>query len=485
MLPRPLMKQPSALYILFFSEFTARFSYWGIQSLLALYLINTLHFSATLAYEIFGVFTASTFALSIIGGLVADSFFGYKKTLIFGITVALIGNVFLAIDGSTFIFLGLACINYGIGIFLPNNSNLLGCFYSENDNRRDHGFTIFYMGTNIGGLLGPVLSGILASSIGLHYAFLLNVFFLALWLILYFFSRKLFSNVGNATKISFFKKKYQPIGLTLITISFIYGLFMLLTHPDKAGDLIKVIGLATLIFVIYVTYSHYKKHISQILCLILMAMFALIFFACEFQVNSSLLEFIDHYVDHKILFFSLPTQAFAALEPAFVIICAPIFICVWRWLQLKSKEPSAIAKMIVGIAFSSVAFYCFGYSANLIKNTTATISISWILGGNLILGAAEVCIMPPLISSITRLAPKNFKATLMGSLYVALAFSGYISGLIAQMTDHPGDEQAISAHSYAHTYFSISYASAALSILSIAGLLTYILARGRRRFFNQ
>ncbi len=174
MITQTSIKQPRALFVLFCGEFVVRFSYWGVQSLLVLYLINNLHLSTTTAYEIFGAFTASTFSLAILGGFLADNFFGYKKTLIIGVLVALLGNIFLYLPGNTFMFFGLACVNYGIGIFLPNNSNLLGCFYSQTDHRRDRGFTIFYMGTNIGGLLGPVSSGILALYYGIHDAFILN-----------------------------------------------------------------------------------------------------------------------------------------------------------------------------------------------------------------------------------------------------------------------------------------------------------------------
>lgn len=472
------VKQPRALLILFFSEFSARFSYWGIQSLLVLYLINTLHLSSKIGYEIFGVFTASTFALSILGGLMADNFFGYKKTLIIGITVALLGNIFLCMPGNTFMFFGLACVNYGVGIFLPNNSNLLGCFYDQNDPRRDRGFTIFYIGTNVGGLLGPVSSGILASYCGMHYAFLLNAVLLALWLILYMATYRWFDNIGNSTKISTLKPQYQILALASVTIIFIFGLFMLLNHPATAGNLLGIIGAATLVFILYTTFAKHRQDLKKIMTLIAMALLALIFFACEFQVNSSLLEFINQYVNRQIGAFALPTQIFAALEPAFVIITAPLLAFMWKFLQSKDREPSAFFKIIIGVFFSAIAFFIFGYAASLVNHAAKEISVVWMLGGNFILGAAEICIMPPLISSITRLAPPNFKATLMGALYVALAFSGYIAGMIAKMTDK-GGEVGVSAHAYAHTYFSISIGAVLLSAFAAILILTHIPIKDR------
>ncbi len=477
MIVQSSIKQPPALLVLFFSEFAARFSYWGIQSLLVLYLIHHLHLSSTMGYEIFGVFTASTFALSILGGLMADNFFGYKKTLIIGVVVALLGNILLCMPGNTFMFLGLACVNYGIGIFLPNNSNLLGCFYNQNDNRRDRGFTIFYMGTNIGGLLGPVSSGILASYCGIRYAFILNAFLLLLWLILYISTSRWFNNIGNLKKTSTLKPCYQVVTLLLITIVFIFSLFILLNYPENAGNLLGIIGAGTIIFILYTTFTKYRGCLKKIMMLISMALLALIFFACEFQVNSSLLEFINQYVNRQIGFFTLPTQTFAALEPAFVIITAPLIALISKWLQSRDREPSAFFKIIIGIFLSSIAFFIFGYAADLINHTTKEISILWILIGNLILGAAEICIMPPLISSITQLAPPNFKATLMGALYVALAFSGYIAGMLAKMTDK-GVHEALSANAYAHTYFSISFGTVFLAIFTTALILTWIYIKG-------
>lgn len=480
MMTQALVKQPRALFILFCSEFAARFSYWGIQSLLVLYLIDTLHLSSILGYEIFGVFTASTFALSILGGLMADNFFGYRRTLIIGLVVALFGNILLCMPGHAFLFLGLACINYGIGIFLPNNSNLLGCFYNQDDNRRDRGFTIFYMGTNMGGLLGPVASGILASYCEVHYAFLLNAILLVLWLILYAITRQWFSNIGNATKNSLLKPRHQILVLLFVTFIFVFGLFVLLNHPESAGNFLKIIGASTLIFVFYTTFTKYRDYFKKIMMLVIMALLALIFFACEFQVNSSLMEFINQYVNRQVGIFTLPTQTFAAFEPAFVIISAPIMTLLWRWLQSKNQEPSAFSKIIFGIFLSSIAFFIFGYSAHLINHDTREISIMWILGGNLILGVAEICIMPPLISSITRLAPSSFKATLMGALYVAIAFSGYIAGMLAKMTGKDAGK-AISVHAYAHTYFSISFGVILLSAFVTACILTHMHINRRQK----
>ncbi len=190
------------------------------------------------------------------------------------------------------------------------------------------------------------------------------------------------------------------------------------------------------------------------------------------------MEFTNQYVDHQFLFFTLPTQTFAALEPAFVIAVAPLFTIIWKLLQSINKEPSALQKIMIGIFFSSTAFFIFGYSADLINHSTTRISIIWILGGNLVLGAAEICIMPPLISSITRLAPPNLKATLMGTLYVALAFSGYIAGILAKMTDKSA-LPVTSINTYAHTYFSISMTTGVLSAILL--VCTYFFIKNGKK----
>ncbi len=455
-----MIKQPRALLVLFFSEFVMRFSYWGIQSLLILYLINNLHLSKALSYEVFGVFTALTFALSILGGLIADNFFGYKKVVIFGVLIALLGNILLCISGDNFLFFGLACINYGVGVFLPNNSNLLGSCYDKNDALRDRGFTIFYMGTNMGGLLGPIFSGFLALYSDMHYAFLLNAIFLVLWLLFYLKRSKSFC-FENIVKFTAIKSKYQNLFLCLVTILIIFLIFSLLNHPSGAGNLLAIIGVGTLVYVLYMGLYKYRDSFKRIMLLVFMGVLALVFFACEFQVNSSLLEFINQYLHCQIGFFTVPTQAFAALEPAFVIIASPMVALIWKWLRYKNREPSALTKIIAGVFLSSLAFFVFGYAANLVNLARETISISWVLGGDLILGIAEICIMPTLISSITRLAPAKFKATLMGALYVALASSGYLAGILAKMTGY----DSISANAYMHTYFSIAIATAILSCL--------------------
>ena len=187
--------QPKSLKFLFFSESIQRFSSYGIQSILMLFLLKSLAYPAEAAYTTYGIFTALSFILAILGGLLADRWIGFRKVVFIGIVLSLIGNIILALNIKALTMLGLTFALCGFGLFLPNNSSLLGSFYDSQDSLRSRGFTIFYIGTNVGGLLGPVVYGIL-STYGWHFPFIISGVFLISWIIFYLKFQHYFKDYG-------------------------------------------------------------------------------------------------------------------------------------------------------------------------------------------------------------------------------------------------------------------------------------------------
>ena len=477
------LKQPHSLPLLFFSEFSQRFSYWGIQSLLALFLINNYLLSHKEAYDIYGAFTALTFLLSILGGFIADRYFGFKPSLILGIIFSAIGNLFLTIpyaQHSPFIFIGLALICYGTGIFLPSNSNMLGTFYDKNDTRRDRGFTILYVGTNTGGLLGPIIYGFIYQTVNWHIAFLTSFIILVLWLITYLKLNKYldakYQKQSQKNTFSFYYKNTIYFTLSIIALLII---FILLKHTKFVGYLLDTIGLITLF--VFLGYAASKKEgRKNILLLILMIAITLLFFTCELQTNSSLIIFTQDYIKRDYLNITIPASAFASLEPGFVIISSLALLKVWKKLQ--NKEPSELTKLIIGLFLAAGAFAILTLTAKVIMISNHTASIGWIIAAYLLLGAGESCIMPPLLAAITHRAPSNARGTFMGGLYLALAFSGYLAGKIAKLTSctfhqghvnlsHIGYEAAAFLAVFQHIYYLILGTA---SILALANFGCYV-----------
>jgi POT family proton-dependent oligopeptide transporter len=448
-----LLKQPKALSILFGSEFLIRFSHWGIQSLLIFYLTEKLLLSQDHSYLIYGAFTSLTFALSILGGVMADEVFGFKRAAILGFIFSCIGNLVLLMPTENLLFFGLALISYGNGLFLPNNPNLLGDFYQKDDIRRDKGFTIYYMATNSGCLAGPIIYGFLAAKFGWHIAFLSSLIGMGLWLLLFISKSSEFSGKGDRpTDISWkLLSKHSFLMLSVASFLLILIAAYLIKNPRFTGYILDAIGFITLIAVIVYAFMqpiNDRKNILFILCLMA---YSIIFFATAFQVGSSLLVFANQYVDAQIFSFKVPGSMYAALEPAFVVLFAPVMVKIWNMLKISDSIPATFYKMSIGLLVASGGFGLYALSASYSMHGSNAPLIVF-TGGFLLLAIGELCIMPILISTITNLAPAKIKSTLMGALYLSLAFSAFISSLIATLTDKDLSSSPNSPQDYYYIY---------------------------------
>ncbi|MEM1244674.1 MAG: MFS transporter, partial [Pseudomonadota bacterium] len=243
------MQQPKTLTTLVTAEFVQRFSYWGLQSILVLFIIHAYEFTHSNAYIIYGTFTSLTFAMAILGGFLADRLFNFKTTVLWGIFFSLIGNSIMALSAtSSAIYIGLACICYGTGIFISSNSNLLAYFYQDNDKHRDRGYVYLYIGTNLGGLSGPIIYGILYQFFDWHLAFLASIVWSVLWWSIYFKKRSYFhSEIMRKTDpmtVSFFSMT-SFFFISILAIVFIYYCFV---HVLLLQYLLVLVGIGLILF---------------------------------------------------------------------------------------------------------------------------------------------------------------------------------------------------------------------------------------------
>ncbi len=470
------MSRPSqVLPLLFAGEFAERFSFWGLQSLLVLYLTKSLELPNNKAYLVYGTFTAFTFALSILGGLVADLFLSFRKALTLGAILAMLGNIFLVFSALRATYLGLALLITGTALFAPNVANFLGGFYQESDAKRDKAFTLFYMAPNLGGLFGPVVYGILAMRYGWHSSFFVSAILMASWLCVFLAMQR--SILSQETTPRFIQEKIRwhriiSYGVYPAIFCSILIIWFLIQHRHFAGELLMTVGIMTLLFLSRIAWKKQPTERYAIITLIIMMFFCLVFFASELQVNNSLLVFAEQHVNRQLFNFQIPTSAFASLEPLFVIILAPAF--AYLWAILKQREPAPTLKIALGLLLESLGFFVIAIAASQITNSEQKIALSWMLVGNLLLGAGEICLMPTVISAITKLAPAGMKGTLMGALYLSLAFSSYLTGLIATFTLQPSAANLDAAGEYAVVYAAI----AKFSLLAAGlGLLFYTVSR--------
>lgn len=478
-----MSRHPRSLAILFFAEFTMSFTYWGLQSLLVLYLTHNLKLTSNGAYIVFGTFTALTYMVSIIGGVFADKLLGFKHALITGVILTIIGNLVLSISNIHLVYFGLALMICGSALFTPSCSNLLGVFYSEVDMRRDRGFTIFYVGANMGGVLGPITYGILSIYTDWHSCFILGALLTGAALILFGVFRGWFKNKG-ISPISNKKLKICFIGLAYCSLFLILSVVCFLIEYIKyTGLLLSITGLLTLLYLTVVSFKKYPEQKEYVFILVILMLFCLFFFTIEFQVNSSLILFIDQYVNREFSYWIIPANIFASLEPIAVIIMSPVMVLLWK--HTMKYEPSLAAKSVFGLLLTSVSFLVFAATAYTVFKTGSKATIFPIIIANLLLGAAEVSLMPILISAITKYGPAGMKGTLMGSLYLALAFSGYLAGMIATLTSAPNANIHMPNQFY-HVYIHLSiYTSiAALVGYGLFKLFKLVLLGGTQKQFD-
>ncbi len=229
------------------------------------------------------------------------------------------------------------------------------------------------------------------------------------------------------------KKGYHAL-FCLGVLGLVVSVAILLTMPIWSGRIIIGIGVISLLLIIISGFRRNKKERNTIFLLILMILCALLFFASVFQIYTSLIIFIQHHVDRYLFYWIIPSSSFASLEPFFIILLSPIIARVWKELSAKAQEPSPLAKMALGLLFGGCGFGVFALAAYHASRMGSEISVFWIFAGNAFLSIGEVCIMPTLISAITEYAPEKIRATIMGLLYLSLAFSGYFASLIGKLT---------------------------------------------------
>ncbi len=454
-------KEKSAFISIAYAELWDRFSYYGLQSLFILYLTKYFQLADSASYSLYGAYTALTFAFTLLGGIIADKFLGlYYATLLGGLLIA-IGNLVLTLHGLDNAYLGFAVIIVGIGLFKPNNPNLLGSLYKEAEsNKRIKAFSVFYVFINVGSLLGPLLYGITTS----FQYYWIGFAFTALGMLsaitfLYTFRNKL--------RDAFIEQNFQffikGIVLLIICISLCYLLLIKYTIFGKV--LLGVVIAAIVFFIIFLKKLPVQER-NSILLLIVPIISCIIFLASLLQIYSSLTLFIERYVNRNIGGWNIPTTWFSSLEPLFIIVLVPLLSFVWSLLAKRKTEPMAENKVMIGLLFAAASFFIFAMSAHF-STTSQCITLLSIVIANAFLAVGELCIIPVTMSLTNLRAPLKYQGTLMGIFYFSLTISGYCSSLIAKFTLNASQSTNISSIAYSFNHIAVFLILAAVALYFI------------------
>lgn len=446
---------PKGLFYLFFAEMWERFCFYGMRNILVLYM--TYHFLFSDEYAQGGVYAAYmslVYCMSILGGYMADRFLGYRRSIIFGGIVMAVGMVMLLFNrellgyvgipiGETleqfFFFAGMATIIIGNGYFKPNISAIVGRLYEPGDRRRDAGFTIFYMGINVGAFGGGLICGYLGQQVSWPLGFGVAALGMILGVVVFGSpgaTRHLHGH-GDAPDPPLARRSFPWILVgSLLGIPVIY---YFLQHGEIVGWLLGATALMVVGVFLTVAIREDKVQREQIFVLLVLVLFNPIFWAFFEQAGSSLTLYADRNLDRSIFGWEMPSSWPQNFNALFIITLAPVFAWLWVWLAKKGKEPSIPMKFSLGMWQLGIGFLILVIGGKYFATDGIT-PLGFMVLLYLLLTWGELCLSPVGLSMITKLAPQRLTGMAMGAWFLSISGAQYLAGQIAALTGAAGGE---------------------------------------------
>lgn len=488
---------PKGLMTLFFTEMWERFSYYGMRALLILFMTTAaaeggLGFDDKTSGAIYGLYTMGVYLLALPGGWLADRLFGLKKSVWYGGIIIALGHFTMAIPGIAEIFgagsegvsaldtnaffLGLILIVVGTGLLKPNISSIVGQLYAPGDSKRDAGFSIFYMGINIGAFLAPILTGALATY-NWHLGFGLAGFGMVLGLIQYRLTSGSLSEVGNLEVAATPEQKNERsklkkgttyvTGFLLVLLALLFAGVIPLDATLIADASKYIIAAVAFGYLIYVAFfggldAVDKKKVAAIGIVFI---FSAVFWSGFEQAGSTLNLFAERFTDKKMLGWEIPTSWFQSVNSVFIILFAPFFGAMWIWLAKRNLEPSSPLKFFFGLVGVGAGFFVM-YFATKIAASGEFAAPTWLIFTYLFHTWGELSLSPVGLSLTTKLAPKGYQGQMMGIWFLSVSLGNLLAGLIAGEASG-GDAEALAAMPDQYMTIVLTTFGAALLLLAI------------------
>ena len=423
-------RHPIGFYILTLAETIDRMGYYGIVSVLVLYLTKQFLFSDTDAYLMFGVYTALAFATPVLGGYLADRFFGLQTALLTGMVLIILGNLLLIITTLNAFYVGLALVVLGIGFFKGNATTQLGLCYREQPALRDSGYNLYYMGMNAGNIIGPILFGFTALKFGWYLGFVVSALVMLIASVLYVFYGRYFAQHNNTPLYRRSRKTLGYVGIPLI-LGLLVIILILLKWPMFFSFFMGLFLVILAIGLFRLLKKLTKMERNRVLVFVLLTVWSIVIVEGEVQVGSSLTLYLDHIVNHTIAGFKIPIEFFVSLEPIAVILLAVILNPWFKYVGLKYGHAAAPSLMVLGLFLNGISFAIFGLSAEVpILWHGMNLVLGMVILGNVFLGAGDLVSTPAVMGVVEFLAPKGLQSSFMGIYFLGCSLAGYLSSLI-------------------------------------------------------
>ncbi len=438
---------PRGLSTLFFTEMWERFSYYGMRGLLVLFLTNAIAtggfgMNDQTAAAIYGLYTASVYLLALPGGWIADRLIGQRKAVLYGGILIAAGHFSMALGFVASFYAGLVLIVLGTGLLKPNVSAIVGDLYQGKDANRDGGFSIFYMGINLGAFFGPLVCGFLGENIDWHYGFGAAGVGMVFGLIQYVMGWKYLGDAGSMTQQSV-DTKPQAWRIFAYGLGSVVFLMLAIGGLQRSGIMnITLTGVAqstgVLIVGIAVFYFAYtlvlggltpeeKKKVGAIFVFFIGA--ALFWSGFE-QAGSSLNLFADRLTERTYFNWEMPASWFQSLNAFFIVALAPVFGMLWGWLSLRKREPSTPVKFGYGLVLLGAGFLVMAWGAQYTEGGTR-VGPNWLIVTYFLHTVGELCLSPVGLSVVTKLSPERLVGQMMGIWFMGASLGNLIAGLVA------------------------------------------------------
>ena len=497
---------PKGLYVLFATEFWERFSYYAMRAIFVLFMTDKLLFDKAYASNIYGSYTGLVYLTPLLGGYMADRYWGNRKSIFVGGILMAIGQFTLFACASlgsgsavatTVLWTGLAFLIFGNGFFKPNISTMVGQLYPEGDNsKKDAAYTIFYMGINAGAFLSPLICGYLGEHVDFKWGFFAAGVGMLISLVTFYFTKDKYVVSAEGEPIGTHANKLKDTvvpesGLTgfsttqiIAIVGSIIAAWCLLHFAldvDIWGSAIYAMTLV-LPFSIITDRSLTKIEKSRLTVIIIIMLFVIFFWMCFEQAGASLTFFAKEQTDRHVFGWEMPASWFQSFNPIFIVILAPIFATLWGKLGKRGIEPPAPMKQAMGLGFLALGFLFIAFGTS--GNPAIQVSILWLTGLYFLHTVGELFLSPIGLSMVNKLTPGRFTSLMMGIWFMAIATGNKLAGTMSSLYPDPtstGPKPLLLGITIdnLHTYFMIFVAFA-----GIAAIILFLLSFKLRKMMH-
>jgi proton-dependent oligopeptide transporter, POT family len=484
---------PKGLYVLFATEMWERYNYYGMRAILVLFMTKALLFDKVFASNLYGSYTGLIYLTPLVGGYIADRYWGNKRSIIAGGLLMAIGEFLLFFCGSLYnsseslssllFFSGLGFMIAGNGFFKPNISSLVGQLYPKGDRRIDAAYTIFYMGINVGGALGPFVCGLVGDTndpSDFKWAFLVAGIGMLISVVIQVLYHNKYvvdpntKEVLGLTPAGSPKKTTNPFFMAggLLLFSFLtIGLIYIDAKVFSYLFYLLIASILLIAFIIFTDKTLDRHEKSKVGVIFIVSFFVIFFWSAFEQAGASLTFFAEEQTQRQVGSYLVPASLFQSLNSIFVIVFAPVF--AWLWLKMGKREPSSPTKMSLGLFLLALGYLWIAFG---VKDVAPGVKVSmmWLTGMYALHTWGELSLSPIGLSLVNKLAPLKFASLLMAVWFTANAFANKLAGVLSALYPENGKTTSLLGYQMSNMY---DFFMLFVFMAGIASVILFLLSR--------